>query len=105
VTEIAQIGESSSFFLPDRFTGTSQQTLRISGFIEEKLDKLVPIDFRKLEIQQEISAPKPSMSSSLILRISIRKRAMKESLIINDESFTESLKEVTKEAPLGAGVA
>jgi hypothetical protein len=45
------------------------------------------------------------MSSSFISRLSIRKRAKQESLIINDETFAESLKEVTKEAPLGAGLS
>jgi hypothetical protein len=52
---------------------------------------------------KEISARMPSMSS-LISLLSIRKRAKQESLIINDKSFTESLKEVTKEAPHGAGL-
>jgi hypothetical protein len=44
------------------------------------------------------------VSSSLISRLSIRKRAKQESLIINDEIFTKSLKEVIKETPLGAGL-
>jgi hypothetical protein len=40
--------------------------------------------------------------SSLISRLSLRKRARQESLIINQESFTDSLNEVTKHPRLGA---
>jgi hypothetical protein len=51
----------------------------MSGFLEEKLEKLVPIDIHRLEIQQKTSAPKPLMTSSFISRLSLRKRANQES--------------------------
>ena len=64
----------------------------------------MPIDLVHLEYIEGISTPKPTMSS-LISRLSIRKRARQESFIIEDKSFLDSLKEVVaKEVSLAASI-
>jgi hypothetical protein len=42
--------------------------------------------------------------SSFISRLSIRKRAHQESLMINDSTLPDPIIETIKEAPLGAGL-
>ena len=53
----------------------------------------MPIELVHLECIEGISTPKPTMSS-LISRLSIRKRARQESFIIEDKSFLDYFKEV-----------
>lgn len=49
LSEVTQIGESSSFFLPDNFTGTTQQIERVLAILLDKLLILVPIDLNRPE--------------------------------------------------------